>query len=231
MPGQHILLVEGQDDREFFQHLLCRLEFDIQVEPETPRNFCQTASDGVDVLRTRALPLALNRIRSGDIACLGIVIDADSQTLGYGFEKRRTQYLEPLAREGYNTENPATNTDTLGEIFSHPDNLAPIGLWIMPDHRQDGALEDLLLHSITTAQQQALLNQADADLTLLKQHDLRLFKDKHLSKARLSTLLSWQEKPGISAGKAYRAGIFPVTTHELTSFHNWLTKLFTATQA
>ncbi|HPQ96817.1 MAG: hypothetical protein KDI44_18655 [Thiothrix sp.] len=52
---------------------------------------------------------------------------------------------------------------------------------------------------------------------------LCLFQGRHISKARRATLLAGQVKPGLSAGKAYRAGVFP-------AFHHWLTQLFTTTQ-
>ena len=67
---QRILLVEGQGDRNFLQAFLCHLDLAIDVEPKTPKDFCSTESDGVDVVRTQALPFAYQRIKRGEITHL-----------------------------------------------------------------------------------------------------------------------------------------------------------------
>ncbi|MDD5394175.1 MAG: hypothetical protein PHE17_14275 [Thiothrix sp.] len=220
---QRILLVEGQDDRAFFQHFLCKLELQVDIEPETPQNFCQTESDGVDVLRTQALPTAWERITAGEVTHLAIIIDADSQKQGYGFAKRREQITNVLRDYGYNIP-PFSDVTLTGEIFRHPEEFTPIGLWIMPTHSTDGMLEDLLLENLGNPTQQSLLDKADEAITGLG--DLRTFKDTHISKARLSTLLAWQKKPGTSAGKAYQAGVFATDSAALTAFTQWLEAVF-----
>jgi hypothetical protein len=142
---QRILLLEGQDDRAFFQEFLSKLNLSVEVEPETPRNFCGTVSDGVDVIRTQALPIAWNLIEKGNIRYLGIIVDADASKSGNGFFKRREQFTEKLREYGY--EIPLHSEANLkGEIFTHPEEYAPIGLWIMPTHSKDGMLEDLLFY-------------------------------------------------------------------------------------
>ncbi len=222
---QRILLVEGQDDRAFFQHFLCKLGLEVDIEPETPKNFCQTESDGVDVLRKMALPTAWHRITTGEITHLAIVIDADSQTLGYGFIKRREQITSTLSNYGYNIPE-FSSINNPGEIFTHPDGFTSIGLWIMPTHSTDGMLEDLLLNNLNPKDnnQQALLDSADKAINDLG--DLRTFKETHLSKARLSTLLAWQKKPGTSSGKAYQAGVFDTESQAINLFILWLQKVF-----
>ncbi|UOG90735.1 MAG: hypothetical protein L3K52_11030 [Candidatus Thiothrix sulfatifontis] len=220
---QKILLIEGQDDRIFFQHFLCKLDIQVDIEPKTPKNFCQTTSDGIDVLRTQALPTAWERITSGELTHLGIVVDADSQIQGYGFTKRRDQITNVLKEYGYDIPE-LSNIPLKGEIFTHPEEFTPIGLWIMPTHSADGMLEDLLLDNLSDNIQQALLDKADETISELG--DLRTFKDTHLSKARLSTLLAWQKKPGTSAGKAYQAGVFAADSAALTAFTLWLQAVF-----
>ena len=94
----------------------------------------------------------------------------------------------------------------------------------MPTHSDDGMLEDLLLGNLNNSTQQALLAKADNAINSLG--ELRSFKDTHLSKARLSTLLAWQKKPGTSAGKAYQADVFAKNSTALIAFTNWLTRVF-----
>lgn len=102
MTDQRILLVEGESDKDFCQQLICTLKLDVTIEPETPRSLCQQAeSDGVDVLRTIALPFALTRLSKKQITHLAIIVDADSSIQGYGFIKRRSQITTLLAERGY----------------------------------------------------------------------------------------------------------------------------------
>lgn len=221
---QRILLVEGQDDREFFQQLICQLKLPVNIEPETPKGFCQTESDGVDVLRTRALPIALKRIQDeGKITRLAVIADADSQEQGYGFAKRRAQITHVLRDYGYDIPS-FSEASLTGEIFTHPDEYTPVGLWIMPTHSDNGMLEDLLLGNLSNSTQKAMLDKADEAINNLG--ELRTFKDTYLSKARLSTLLAWQKKPGTSAGKAYQAGVFANDSAALSAFTHWLQQVF-----
>ncbi len=227
MTDQRILLVEGESDKDFCQQLICTLKLDVTIEPETPRSLCQQAeSDGVDVLRTIALPFALTRLSKKQITHLAVIVDADSSAQGYGFLKRRAQITALLEQHGYvipALQNPLSQ----GEIFSHTKAGIPsVGLWIMPTHGTDGMLEDLLLDNLGNPAQQSLLNKADTAINELG--DLRTFKETHLSKARLSTLLAWQRKPGMSAGKAYHAKVFDTNpdTSIIIHFTTWLTRVF-----
>jgi hypothetical protein len=225
MTDQRILLVEGESDKDFCQQLICTLKLNVTIEPETPRNLCQHAeSDGVDVLRTIALPFALTRLSKKQITHLAVIVDADSSVHGYGFLKRRAQITVLLEQHGYII--PTLQTPfSQGEIFPHTKAGIPsVGLWIMPTHSTDGMLEDLLLDNLGNPAQQSLLSKADAAISDLG--DLRTFKDTHLSKARLSTLLAWQKKPGTSAGKAYQSGVFSADSTAITAFTLWLQKVF-----
>lgn len=223
MTNQRILLVEGESDKAFCHQLICTLKLDVLIEPETPRNLCQAQSDGIDMLRKIALPFALGRLAKQQITHLGIIIDADSSAKGDGFTKRREQITHLLAQQGYNIPD-SQNMPNQGEIFTHTSaGIPPVGLWIMPTHSNDGMLEDLLLGNCN-ATQQLLLDKVDAAINDLG--ELRTFKDTHISKARLSTLLAWQKKPGTSAGKAYQAGAFNAKSPAINAFTFWLQQVF-----
>ncbi len=220
---QRILLVEGRDDREFLQTFLCNLDLAVDIEPETPKNFCATESDGVDVVRTRALPFAYERIKRGEITHLGIIVDADSATYKYGFNVRRKQFTTVLKEYGYEIP-PFSGNPEQGELFTHPEEYAAIGLWIMPTHHQDGMLEDLLLGNLSKPHQSNLLEKVDEVIEHLD--NLRYFKNKNLSKARLATLLAWQKKPGMATDKAYKAKVFDVNATAFSKLAEWLKTVF-----
>jgi hypothetical protein len=87
-------------------------------------------------------------------------------------------------------------------------------------------LEDLLLGNLSRPSQSNLLEKVDEAIDCLD--PFCYFKDKSLSKARLSTLLAWQKKPGIAANKAYKAGVFDVNATVFSKLADWLKIVFKA---
>ena len=55
-----------------------------------------------------------------------------------------------------------------GLLFKHPDGLADLGLWIMPDNRSDGALEDFITSCIIKSEE-FLFQLAQKSVTALKE--------------------------------------------------------------
>ena len=80
-----------------------------------------------------------------------------------------------------------------GLEVDHPDG-ARFGVWIMPDNRFCGMLEDFLIR---------LIPEACEDLHRLAQHCVAeaarngaSFRDVHRRKAEIHTWLAWQDEPG-----------------------------------
>ena len=226
MNSQRILLVEGESDRDFCQELVCNLRLNVTINPKTPRDVCESVySNGVDVLRTNALPKLLSRLATQQITHLGIIIDADTSAQGYGFNKRREQFTNLFVQHGYII--PETSC-SIGELFLHSkQGIPPVGLRIMPNHQQDGMLEDLLINNLNGEQQKALL--AKANKTIEELGNLCLFKNTQFTKAQLATILAWQRKPGLSISKAYKAGIFDLNGNDLIQLIRWLKVVFNQT--
>ena len=218
---ERTLLVEGEDDKKFFTTLLKKdlklEENDFIIEP--PKATGEAYRNGINTL-LKILPSRLAFVKSGVIRKLAIVIDADSDN--FGFIHRRTQITDILKNHGYSI-NDLPNTTNTGEIFNHPDGFI-VGLWIMPNHVNNGMFEDCLLETIHTTSQLALL--ATARDTIKNLGSQRLFIDKHISKAELSTWLAWQEDIGMSVGYAYHKGLFNKEHSNIQSLITWLQKVF-----
>jgi len=138
-------------------------------------------------------------LRDGVIEHLGIVADADyttSKGIG-GFNKRWQQF--------------------------HPDGLPPVGLWLMPDHKNDGMLEDLIKQTVCEGEQQSLLQTATVCLNRLP---ITLFKPHHHTKATLYTWLAWQKRPGQALVSTVNADLIDRQSQEIQSFLKWLRKVF-----
>ena len=221
-----VLLVEGADDRDFFQAVLAYSKLqDVNIEPKTPRQVnVSIGGDGVGNL-LKALPLQLGKLKEADgIERLGIVIDADHATndpsCNFGFSIRRKQVAEILASQGW---VPTPTHATKGEFFRHPDGLPNVGLWVMPDHGADGMLEDFVAPLITPDQQR-LFQHAQATVGSLP---VTLFNPKlHTAKAQIATWRAWQKIPGGSLGKALQNKALDLTLSPASEFIRWLKTTF-----
>jgi len=105
----------------------------------------------------------------------------------------------------------------------HNDGLPSIGLWLMPDHQNNGMLEDLIKQSITEKQQHQLLNTVHA---CLKKLPFTLFSDYHRTKAIIYTWLAWQKRPGQTLDIVINGNLINWESPEMRGLINWLTKVF-----
>lgn len=217
--ARYKLLVEGSDDQDFFA-AYCKLLGLSNVEVFPPRTLDSSTGDGCSNL-IKNLPILLGQIKAGDVDKLGIILDADySPDNNGGFIKRFDLVTDELTKFGY--MNPKNPNFKMGDIFSHPDGLPAIGLWVMPDHQSDGMLEGFVEGMISDETQVSLLKHADQSINSLPQ---TLFNQAlHLVKARISTWRSWQKRPGCSLQKILRDGI--LDRSKAANFENWLMKVF-----
>ncbi len=218
---ERTLLVEGEDDKKFFSTLLEKeLGFgkgSFAIDP--PKSTGEVFHNGINTL-LKILPSRLSFVKSGTINQLGIVIDADSGE--FGFHNRRKQITDILDAHGY-TITDAPDQSNIGESFSHPDGFT-VGLWIMPNHADDGLFENFLLETIHTPTQIELLETAKTAIGNLGEQ--QLFIPKHLPKAQLSTWLAWQKDVGMSVGYAYHTGLFDKANPNIQALIKWLEQVF-----
>lgn len=222
-----VLLVEGADDRDFFQAVLAySMLQNVNIAPKTPRQVdASIKKDGVGNLLI-ALELQLKTLNQVDgIDRLGIVVDADHATndpsCNFGFSVRRKQVADVLAAQGW---LPTSTPSTKGELFRHPDGLPDVGLWVMPDHGADGMLEDFVMPLIAGVDQQRLFQHAQATVGNLP---VTLFNPKlHTTKACVATWRAWQKSPGGSLGKVLQSEALDLTLSPASEFIGWLKVTF-----
>jgi hypothetical protein len=216
--GERNLLVEGWGDKEFFS-AYCQL-LEITNVAITPKNINANKGDGCSNL-VASLPILLGKIQAGDVDRLGIILDADyPPDNNGGFVNRRTLIATELKAFGYVI--PRTCNHAKGEIFDHPNGLPNIGLWIMPNHKNDGMLEDFIKNLISDVTQIGLLNHASNSISKLP---TTLFNTElHLTKAEVSTWRAWQKRPGNDLQYALRNGL--LDRSKATNFEKWLIRVF-----
>lgn len=146
---------------------------------------------------------------------LGIVIDADNSA-----SWRWKSIHDRLEQLGY--ECPE-DTDRQGVIITD-ERLPTVGVWIMPNNRTSGKIEDFLQQMILDSDELKIL--ANTTLDEIEEIGIQRYRTIDRSKAFIHTWLAWQQKPGIPMGQGVGANYFDLTDHDCEAFISWLKRLF-----
>jgi hypothetical protein len=232
MEEKAVLLVEGRCDKSFFTLLCKQLNLE-HVAIKTPKE-CNRPADAIEQI-PKLLPDYLKKLQDGSTEKLGIVVDADySQQKEGGFKKRWKLLTKPLKEAGYQTELLPVQSYQ-GSLFSHPDELPNVGLWIMPNHQDDGMLEDFIKDIVEQSkneQQYKLLQKAICCVKNLST-ELKVFGDHRVTKAIIYTWLAWQIEPAqdlvITLQKQKKeVPLIDIESDKIQVFSKWLQKVFSA---
>jgi len=206
---QSRLHVEGKDDYHALSHLLASRQLNTMAPwfPEVKE------TGGVDGL-LNSVDIA---VRFGTGHAVGFVLDANTSP-----NDRWRAVSSRLARVGL---TPPENLPVEGYIDFCESFQTRTGVWLMPDNRREGALEDFLIDLITPTD--PLLSHARS-ATNQAQELGASFPTHATRKAELQTWLAWCEEPGLPYGSALRAGYFVHDSTDSEAFLTWFRKLFQA---
>ncbi|WP_426756479.1 DUF3226 domain-containing protein [Myxococcus sp. Y35] len=205
----HRLFVEGTDDQWTIINLTKRhgIDWDDKKGPKELPLVQNTG--GIDQLLETA-PVAIK-----SYARVGVVLDADSSLQG-----RWSEMSKKISSIGISLpKEPEPNGTIMPGIL--PDSL--FGIWVMPDNRGAGILEDFLSRLVPTGDQCWNFSIGATDQARL--HGAS-FKDTALVKARIHAWLAWQEAPGRPLGAAIDAAYFNHNGPEAQAFVGWFRRLF-----
>lgn len=167
------------------------------------------------------LPELIMGLADGSLKRLALIVDADFPETDLGFEKTWKKIAEILCNSGYGIPNQLPNS-TGGFLFSHNDGLPDFGLWIMPNNKADGLLEDFIKTSVLNTEK-SLLEHA---ITTVKNLPSRKFKDIHLTKAEIATWMAWQKMPGQSIAGAVGGELLDFNAGQARQFLDWLRQVY-----
>ena len=210
------LLVEGKNDRHVIW-ALCqkyRVPETFSVEIVVNDDFKSRETQGVEEL-IKSLPV---KLAEENLQTLGIVVDADLDITA------RWQAVTNKLRDfGYQNipKAPVEN----GWIDTQPE-LPKIGVWVMPDNKLPGMLEDFVAYLIPS--EDKLREKAAAILDEIETEQLNFYSLIHRQKAFIHTWLAWQAKPGMPMGQAITAKALSGDRAIAGIFISWLNKLFAA---
>ena len=206
MPGQKILLVEGKDDEHVLKHI-CGNRGVSHLDEVKP------LGDARKLIQNIPVQIKASS-EEGDV--VGVVIDADTN-----LDARWQSIRERLIRIGY--RNVPILPDPRGTVLDPPaESLLPkAGIWIMPDNKTPGILEDFLRFLVPGPH--ALFDHVTASVDSIP--DQR-FTENDKPKAVIHTWLAWQEEPGLPYGTAITARFLDPNVRQADALVSWLQRLF-----
>ncbi len=209
------LIVEGKDDRHTVIHFLIRNGF-----PYSKGALSLSPSYLPEVIEAEGVENLIvsieTRIMTSAAQIVGFVLDADASAADRWKEVRHK--LEAVRVADLPIQVPSN-----GFIGRSEQYRTIVGVWIMPNNQDPGAIEDFLKTLIPEAD--ALLDHAIHSTQDARAKGAR-FPDAQLEKATLHTWLAWQEEPGLTYGLAMRARYFQHDRSQGASFVNWVRSLY-----
>ena len=201
--ASRVLLVEGNDDRHVLYALL--------KAHDVPDNFNVESMDGVD----RLIDSMAVRLKARNEERLGLLLDADENL------DARWRALRDRVEAVYPGALP--DTPAAGGTIAKLRRGFTIGIWLMPDNRLPGILEDFVSFLVPTSD--ALYPRVERFIAALPE-DLRRFPPPKISKARLHAWLAVQAEPGKPLGQALTARYLDAHVDEASALIAWLRALF-----
>lgn len=198
------LLVEGPDDKWSIINLMTRHGADWDRDKRLPY---VRECGGVDALLDSA-PVAARSARR-----LGIVLDADVRPDG-----RWQQLQGRFAHIGL--QLPAT-LQTGGLIVNGVLPDTQLGIWLMPDNANPGALEDFLAYLVPSTDPVWPHAKSSTASAMALGAPVA-----NATKGTIHAWLAWQEPPGMPFGTAITSKALAHDSPEALRFVDWFTRLF-----
>ena len=198
------LHVEGADDQHAIKHLLGRHDSDCS-------DIDFKESDGKDAL-LRSIDTA---VRASTDRSVGFVLDAD--------EFSENRWLAVRGRlDGVGLTLPE-NIPEEGFVGDATKYGTRVGVWLMPDNRRAGALEDFLSDLVDS--EDPLFPHAQTSTAVARDKGA-VFAEVSRPKAVIHTWLAWQESPGLPYGSAINARFFRHDSRAAMGFVDWFRRVF-----
>lgn len=222
--SSHVLLVEGEGDRGFFDQVCRSLALNPAIKVAPPKDYqadyeepLRNSKQGVLNLLDDLLNELLDEV--APTKRLAVIVDADhKQEQGLGYQKTIEQVSKIAADYDFTLAENQAN----GLYFKHSDGLAEFGLWVMPNNRTDGMLEDFI-KTCVTPNEQSLFDHA---VQIVQNIPNPKFKPHHNSKAQVATWLAWQKPPGHGLYYSVKDDLLNTNHALFQEMEQWLKKIF-----
>ncbi len=198
--NEQVLLVEGRNDLHVIHHIFCR-------RTGTEPIFATKVKEDVQRL-LKSIPV---EVKAPGLVQLGIIVDANDD-LNARWQAVRNKLLSagiPCPPE----------PESAGTII---DGFPRIGIWLMPNNKSTGELEDLIQGMIPDGDPVWPLSEAYIDGIPKPQ---RMFRPGKITRAKVHAWLATRSDPR-PMGTAIKATDLIVDTEECVDLVDWLRRLF-----
>lgn len=220
LPTNGVLMVEGQDDKHMVWQLcrrdsssfsVSRYGYEMSVTLLTQSTAFLIAEQGS---RSDLLKAIRQQIVSSRTQAVGVLVDADDDL---------NKCWDDLVREFLRADvQLPVQPDLGGTIIPEQGFFPRIGIWLMPDNRTGGELENFVLGMIPDDDPEWPLAQ---DFIEKIPCGDRKFAPEKIDKAKVYAWLAARKEPG-RIGAAIGANDLYVGNPLCRDFLSWLTKLF-----
>ena len=206
------LLVEGETDKSVIPYLM---EANGVAWPNDPHPVFIKPYGSVDeILKPEVIEA---EVRESGLEALGVVVDANGSAGDRWDQLRiwcRSEFAELPERI------PAEGLEVV-----HSNGSPRFGIWIMPDNRLTGMLEDFLVQLIPPEQPRNLYDLARNCVAESRRQGAP-FRDVHVRKAEIYTWLAWQDEPGPRLHEAVQHQFLDPASPRSRPFVTWFRSLF-----
>jgi hypothetical protein len=213
------LVVEGIDDAHVIRNLLWHYEVkNTQIvrsakEPVPEKTIAIQQFGG----KSNLLEKIPSILKQSEVKQVGIVIDADNDLNETWQSVLRRIRLQGEIEGRVSLENAGIIAN-LNRLNQPP---IQIGIWIMPNNRNSGGLEEFFYKLIET--NDALWTHAQ---TIVAQLPERRFQPAHLTKIEVATWLAWQDKQRRLGEAVSKGEYLDFEGEECRHFLKWIQQLY-----
>ena len=210
MGKKGVILFEGADEKHFLYHFI---DNKIGINIYDYISYPEPEIQGIEEL-LQDLPAF---IMDSKRLPIGVIIDANTSLYD-----RWKSIHNILKKADYSNIPPKPLAN--GTFITDKSPILPdIGIWIMPDNKSEGILEDFIKLLIP---EDDLKETAKQTVQNLIDKNIHLFTANHKPKAEVHTWLAWQEEPGTPMGQAVTKQYLKINNEIANKFVTWLNKLF-----
>ena len=217
-----VLRVEGPDDLHVVRHVLVRHGLEHGESAWFPS--FMVAGEGAGVPgdgRNALLRGVRTAVRLSEGKAVGFVLDADDSV-----ENTWRAIADRLEMAGV-APPPAMPAE--GFVGHSGEYQARVGVWLMPDNRQEGergeGTLERFLETLVRDADPLLPHAREATERAKTEHEAR-YPERDVKKAVLHAWLAWQEEPGLPYGTAIKARYFRHDSPTAGRFIAWFRRVF-----
>jgi hypothetical protein len=233
MAEPFVLLVEGTSDAHVLLNLL-QINFGSKEDEKVkrvPNKFRIEIRNIELVIKAKIGVLKLlddldEELDSSDLKTLGIVLDADAEVDSSALQ---ADVLAPLKARWESIVNRLVGLGYSASLFPSVPNadgtiieqasLPKVGIWLMPDNKSTGMIEDFLKPNPENDPRWILAQKCVEEAR-------QYLANIPINKAKIYTWLAWQAKSGLPLGQAISNAFIKSDAPDTKVFADWIKKLF-----